>query len=1184
MEQRSEKSILKRASETEHDELEELREDVVFTQFTAQQYQMLVTKVYQEKNPSMLGDLAFMFSKYEGREEELFSQVCLKYGANLAALTKGLPSKEVLELPEDELVEAIVQVEAENERRVRLLRRKREEVKELVTLIRLGSQRRRCHACDLNLCRAQRLVRFAGEVCWLVAEEGRCAEEEAARSAGEPEIDVEDDLLKGSRWVIQELKAILPNMADEEPRLAELAHHLAAGTPGQDEDGESILEAIKASLEPLHDLAFAPAVAGLSGFSPSSFLGPMFYNSMFKVPRPFLHSTAEVLIRKCAGGAFEGESNIYPVHACKGCQRFDAGHCTVPVAKEEAGGREKVSLSAARHSKDAGLISAELYDPSLSPKYASVKDPELEPMVRRVNNMKKLSMTMQSFSPRAAEWEVARSNPPEVQDWIYKTLASAPRREPEIKMAPPQRPRPRKSRRRRSSQQDRDKALVTQLTEDAGFLGEDCLFFGDWGELSDSAVFLQMIKTGMILSDENVQSIQRIFQQFCDEHHVIPKDLVPQALEAFGTGLKLTLYQVSPYSQVDLTDFRDIIEKWMSKEHEFMEETFKSMDKDSGGSGRLSSHELFPYLAAVGIVPVQSRIKEVVELVDPNDTGSLNFQQMVLNQDNSTYLTRLRRGPGDLQAQFLPPPRLRGPVGSMAPLGYQPGRLMAHLVTSFVEPGKAEGAGMAMKPDPVADSLPLDIHVIIKKASGGIGGVQVTKPSAVGGLNPEVAAVAAGAPKAAKAAMCTLAPRYVLPQHGGRRGLPRKTDTCGWRVGTPAQVQLVLLYRHTEGFSLKEVKVLRGICARIPEGCVLSVRAGATRRQAPVSSDRPFRFNCSLEEASPFKVDVLEPVATARLILRPGEERRTECQYTIPLEPSNSFEGSGPSGPSPGTSPPAGSNDMFVTIAVSPSDEQQEEEVARMEEEKGPSNSRIGQARMLLTCGPQMAVIPRPTPRVSTLISTIWWSSLSSWFRVSSRSNLSGLTSSWRDSSTFQSQSPGPGRRLIWILQEERCLELPWRRSATTTTRDKGALAAGQQQLPRFKLKDVLLLFFGLHNQHISEQLHREAHTSRRLWIRRNLVSFRQAVAECREANGQSLLSLREVLLWSRRQREMEFKVFRQKFNLVDPGENGRVEFTDLTRLVGLGPSLESEWIFRYVTYVTHMTDTCNEQKSSKRT
>ncbi|CAK9116054.1 unnamed protein product [Durusdinium trenchii] len=181
-------------------------------------------------------------------------------------------------------------------------------------------------------------------------------------------------------------------------------------------------------------------------------------------------------------------------------------------------------------------------------------------------------------------------------------------------------------------------------------------------------------------------------------------------------------------------------------------------------------------------------------------------------------------------------------------------------------------------------------------------------------------------------------------------------------------------------------------------------------------------------------------------------------RYTIPLEPSNSFEGSGPSGPSPGTSPPAGSNDMFVTIAVSPSDEQQEEEVARMEEEKGPSNSRIGQANAAREYLDKHNLVEFTQLLVQSVIKE----------------------------------------------QPERPYEFM-----------------------------VLLLFFGLHNQHISEQLHREA------------------VAECREANGQSLLSLREVLLWSRRQREMEFKVFRQKFNLVDPGENGRVEFTDLTRLVG---------------------------------
>ncbi|CAE8691578.1 unnamed protein product, partial [Polarella glacialis] len=101
----------------------------------------------------------------------------------------------------------------------------------------------------------------------------------------------------------------------------------------------------------------------------------------------------------------------------------------------------------------------------------------------------------------------------------------------------------------------------------------------------------------------------------------------------------------------------------------------------------------------------------------------------------------------------------------------------------------------------------------------------------------------------------------------------------------------------------------------IPEGCVLSVRAGATRRQAPVSADRPFRFTGSVADAVPFKVDVLEPVATARLILRPGEEQRTDCQYTIPLEPSNSFEGSGP--PQPEV-PTAVLGSMSVTIAVQP--------------------------------------------------------------------------------------------------------------------------------------------------------------------------------------------------------------------------------------------------------------------------
>lgn len=116
----------------------------------------------------------------------------------------------------------------------------------------------------------------------------------------------------------------------------------------------------------------------------------------------------------------------------------------------------------------------------------------------------------------------------------------------------------------------------------------------------------------------------------------------------------------------------------------------------------------------------------------------------------------------------------------------------------------------------------------------------------------------------------------------------------------------------------------------IPEGCVLSVRAGSTRRQAPVAADRPFRFPTSPSEALPFKVDVLEPVASARLILRPGEERRTDCQYTIPLE---------------GVDAPEGQDDgkMNVTIAVRPTEDAEKKDSEKPEDadgDKPPANKR----------------------------------------------------------------------------------------------------------------------------------------------------------------------------------------------------------------------------------------------------
>mmetsp|Transcript_126326 Transcript_126326/g.229351 ORF Transcript_126326/g.229351 Transcript_126326/m.229351 type:complete len:1459 (-) Transcript_126326:350-4726(-) len=65
-----------------------------------------------------------------------------------------------------------------------------------------------------------------------------------------------------------------------------------------------------------------------------------------------------------------------------------------------------------------------------------------------------------------------------------------------------------------------------------------------------------------------------------------------------------------------------------------------------------------------------------------------------------------------------------------------------------------------------------------------------------------------------------------------------------------------------------EVNVLRH--GGVPEGSVLSIRAGTVRRQAPVSSGRTFKFPGKLE--NPLKVDVFSQIASGYIVVRPGAE------------------------------------------------------------------------------------------------------------------------------------------------------------------------------------------------------------------------------------------------------------------------------------------------------------------------
>merc|ERR1712113_1306481 len=62
----------------------------------------------------------------------------------------------------------------------------------------------------------------------------------------------------------------------------------------------AVLEAIKQSLEPIGNMALNPGpFAGMLGnFNVGAAFSPMFYNSMFKVQRPFNIRTAEALIRR----------------------------------------------------------------------------------------------------------------------------------------------------------------------------------------------------------------------------------------------------------------------------------------------------------------------------------------------------------------------------------------------------------------------------------------------------------------------------------------------------------------------------------------------------------------------------------------------------------------------------------------------------------------------------------------------------------------------------------------------------------------------------------------------------------------------------------------------------------------------------------------------------------------------
>lgn len=67
----------------------------------------------------------------------------------------------------------------------------------------------------------------------------------------------------------------------------------------------------------------------------------------------------------------------------------------------------------------------------------------------------------------------------------------------------------------------------------------------------------------------------------------------------------------------------------------------------------------------------------------------------------------------------------------------------------------------------------------------------------------------------------------------------------------------------------------------LPEGCLLSIRAGSTRRQAPIPLAEPLRFPNLPFNAKQFKIDVMSTLGSARLDINAVKESES---YSVPLE------------------------------------------------------------------------------------------------------------------------------------------------------------------------------------------------------------------------------------------------------------------------------------------------------------
>lgn len=135
----------------------------------------------------------------------------------------------------------------------------------------------------------------------------------------------------------------------------------------------------------------------------------------------------------------------------------------------------------------------------------------------------------------------------------------------------------------------------------------------------------------------------KVFRRFQDDGTVHVDDLI-KCLKALGflsvhedwvPGL---LKHVTNYSQCNMDNFLRFINAYTDKQTRMLKLDFKNMDTDEDGT--LSTDELGELLHSWGIIPMSHVLQEVLDEVDEDGTGNLDFDEFV----NVVYLLRLRQG------------------------------------------------------------------------------------------------------------------------------------------------------------------------------------------------------------------------------------------------------------------------------------------------------------------------------------------------------------------------------------------------------------------------------------------------------------------------------------------------------------------------------------------------------------